>query len=187
MLTEKNLMNFNRTKEELEELLWFSLCVAGKNSQITMRGCNQLFDGQKKPFQYLRKILSDRSFIRRMKEVGLGQYNRMKVAAKCMVDSGINLSTCTVDELEKLHGVGPKTARFFLAFSRKGVKVAILDVHILRWMNRHGIKAPAKTPSTRTQYRELEKKYLALARKMKQNPAKLDYKVWLASRKLVKV
>jgi thermostable 8-oxoguanine DNA glycosylase len=187
MLTEANLMNFERTTDQLEELLFFSLCVAGKNSQITMRGVNRLFEGKSHPFRWLRSLLNKKQFIPMMKKVGLGQYNRMQKSARCMVDSEIDLHTCSVAELESLHGIGPKTARFFLAFSRKGVKVAILDVHILRWMKKHGIKTPNKTPSTRKNYWELEKKYLALARRMKQNPAKLDYKVWLSSRKPVNV
>lgn len=38
------------------------------------------------------------------------------------------------------------TARFFLLHSRRHVNVAVLDVHVLRWMRRFYEDAPTNTP-----------------------------------------
>lgn len=188
MLTEENLMSFSRTKPELEQFLFFSVAVAGKNSQITMRAVNNLFRGNERaPFAYLARLLKAGTLIKTLKYHGMGQYKKNKHAVKDLVKCGLDLKTCTVEELETLHGIGPKTARFFISFSRPSVQFAILDVHILRWMRKYGIKTPKSTPGSQKRYRELEKKYLSLAKRLKQNPAKLDYKVWLSSRKPVNV
>lgn len=181
-------MSFTRSKPELEQFLFFSVAVAGKNSQITMRAVNNLFhNNEHAPFAYLRRLLNNRTLVKTLRRHGIGQYNKSKKAVKDLVNCKLNLKSCTVEDLEKLHGIGPKTARFFISFSRPSVQFAILDVHILRWMRKYGIKTPKSTPGSQKRYKELENKYLSLAKRLKQNPAKLDYKVWLSSRKPVNV
>ena len=76
----------------------------------------------------------------------------------------LDLETCTLDDLLAIHGVGNKTARFFLLHTRGG-DYAVLDTHILSLMRSHGVPdAPKNTPTNTKKYKELEKQFRLLSR-----------------------
>ena len=77
----------------------------------------------------------------------------------------LDLRTCSLEELLAIHGVGNKTARFFLLHSRRNCDYAVLDTHILAWMRDHGVEdAPKSTPTNLKVYKELENKYRIMSR-----------------------
>jgi thermostable 8-oxoguanine DNA glycosylase len=90
---------------------------------------------------------------------------------------GINLQTCSPTELETIHGIGPKTARFFIIWTRPDARVAALDVHVLRWLKTLGYDAPSQTPSGK-RYVELEIAFLAEADRRRVTPHILDQQIW---------
>lgn len=94
-----------------------------------------------------------------------------------MVHSNINLKTCSVEELEAIPWIGPKTARCFLVHSRKNVKYACLDTHVLHYLRDQGIDAPLSTP-TGKKYKYFENIFLRLANEAKMSPAKFDLWIW---------
>jgi thermostable 8-oxoguanine DNA glycosylase len=98
-----------------------------------------------------------------------------------LAEAGLNLQTCEPADLEKIHGIGPKTARFWILWTRPDARYAALDVHILRWMRERGHKAPKQTPSAPKTYARLEKAFLAEADKRGLTPRELDFKIWQAS------
>ena len=90
-----------------------------------------------------------------------------------------NLDCVSVDELVRVKGIGPKTARFFVMHSRKGEKVATLDVHILKWLSEQGVEnVPLQTPQNEVTYKRLETEFLERAKKMGKSPAELDLEIW---------
>lgn len=91
-------------------------------------------------------------------------------------DSSV-LRTCTPQQLEEIHGIGPKTSRYFILHTRKGARVAALDTHILKFLRALGHDAPKGTPSGK-RYAELEAAFLAEADRLKMSPADLDAQVW---------
>lgn len=149
-----NITNFQRTDAELQSFIIFSIAVAGKNARQTATLiANVLHEAEQgeTPFQFLRRTpLEDHLRFWRV-----GQYKRIIPATQGVMK--LNLRTCTMGDLLKVHGIGPKTANMFLLHSRPNHEGAVLDTHILRWMREvHGVKTPKQTPSGK-RYDELEK------------------------------
>ena len=93
----------------------------------------------------------------------------------------LDLETCTLDDLLAIHGVGNKTARFFLLHTRQGCDYAVLDTHILAWMRDNGVEdAPNNTPTNSKKYKQLEKKfrYLSRLRYPYLSDAQIDLLIW---------
>jgi endonuclease III len=190
MITPTSITNYNRTEAELEEFLLFSIMVAGKNSQQTAKKLDSfLFAtmGLISPLDWIanlvkikeNKICSTDPLMTCMKNHKLGQYNRLFSAFTGILQFKDRLSSVTVQELESVKGIGPKTARFFLLHSRPNQEIAVLDTHILHWMRDNGIKAPKTTPSGE-KYLKFEKMFIDIAKKNDISIADLDLRIWTA-------
>ncbi|MFA5048262.1 MAG: hypothetical protein WC516_04540 [Patescibacteria group bacterium] len=116
----------------------------------------------------------------KLRETKTGNYNKINKCLRELVCSNINLRTCSVEDLEKIYGIGPKTARFFILWTRPNAKCAALDVHVLRWLGKQGYKVPKSTPNGK-QYKELEQAFLDEADKLNMTPSELDKKIWVGS------
>ncbi len=169
---------FDRTEEELQLFWLFSLVVAGKTAK-TQAAALERFLGNipgDSPFEKISYAWVHDTLRRRLESARLGQYNRLEQA---FIDSiHLELSKCTIEDLEEVHGVGPKTARFFLMHTRPNQRIAALDTHVLKHLRAEGIDAPKLTPQSGKRYRELEEKFLALVDKSGMTVADYDLKVW---------
>jgi thermostable 8-oxoguanine DNA glycosylase len=97
---------------------------------------------------------------------------------KCLPDLiTLDPRSCTVEQLEAIHGVGPKTARFFLLWTGRKIRCAALDTHLLKFLRDLGYKVPKNTPSG-TRYAVIEKIALAEADKRGMNPNDFDWIIW---------
>lgn len=162
MIDPKNITNYNRTRVELEEFLLFAICVAGKSSsQIAPKInalCAEAKDCGDTPLEYLAWIIHQGELLGVLQQYKLGKYNTLVQSFKDILN--LNLRSCTVDDLEACHGIGPKTARFFLLHSRPNQKFAVLDTHLLKYVREHiDPSAPKQTPSGK-RYKDIEKKVL---------------------------
>ena len=178
----KQVTDYNRTDNELQTFWLFCILVAGKNSDTTSRALTKIVGDLTpwdNPFDGIRRIGFEglQDILRKHKT---GQYDRITRAIWHSLD--INLKTCSVEDLTKIHGVGPKTARFFLLHSREFCEEIVLDTHILRWMREKcGVEnVPDNTPQNSGRYNELS----AICRDlMEQNYpglslAKIDLLIW---------
>ena len=153
LIVPTDITNYNRTDVELESFWIFCILVAGKNSDTTSRLVSKLLSkrGKMTPFEYIRslKLVELRNTLVANKT---GQYDRIKKAL--YFSARLDLRTCTRDDLLDVHGVGPKTARFFLLHTREFCDEIVLDTHILNWMREKcGIKdAPKNTPQNPAKY-----------------------------------
>lgn len=180
LIDPHNITDFNRSDEDLQAFWLFCVLVAGKNSRIqSQKLANFLKPAEAtgiSPFRYieLRKAKYLDEDIRAEK---LGQYKRVH---RCFVESlKLDLRNCTVEDLESVFGVGPKTARFFLLHSRPNQRLAVIDTHILKWLrNALGIDAPTSTPTQLKKYHELENHYLQYCDDNGLSPAELDLHIW---------
>ena len=183
-INPKKITDFNRTKADLELFAVFAVCVAGKNAQQTADKVNDNFRDvatptkQLTPFEAIKNLVNIKVFVAYLKMAKMGQYRRIYRALRDLVESGIDLKTCTVEELEAIHGIGPKTSRFIIMHSRPNQRLATLDTHILRWMRDQGIETPKATPQSKKLYKELEQKFLTLCDKCAILPSQLDLKIW---------
>jgi thermostable 8-oxoguanine DNA glycosylase len=159
VLDPKNITNYTRDDNELQTFWLFCILVAGKNSDTTnvaltkiindLAPWDNVFDGIKRiGYEGLKDILHRHR---------TGQYNR--IARAIWQSLGVDLRNCTVNDLTKIHGVGPKTSRFFLLHSREFCDEVVLDTHILKYLREYcGVTdAPLNTPQNLEEYTKYSK------------------------------
>ena len=114
-----------------------------------------------------------------MKRFGFGCYQLKARGFLGLAESGLDLRTCAIEDLEAIPGIGLKTSRFFVMHTRRNAQISCLDVHILSWMRRRGYaNIPEQTPSSKKRYLDIERKFLTLANEMQVSPSKLDLYIW---------
>ena len=183
-INPKKITDFNRTKADLELFAVFAVCVAGKKAQQTADKVNEHFRDvqtptkQLTPFETIKSLIGANIFGGYLQHARFGQYKRIYRALRDLAESSIDLKTCTVEDLEAIHGIGPKTSRFIIMHSRPNQRLATLDTHILRWMRDQGIETPKATPQSKKLYKELEQKFLTLCDECATLPSQLDLKIW---------
>ena len=178
-----NCTNFERGHVALEGFLLFCICVAGKRADVTARKVNALLDRTRKgdyrdydPFTILHEWWERDLLTFVLKEHKLGKYAMMEKAVPALL--GLDLKTCTVEDLEEIPGIGPKTARYFLVHTRRDANVAALDTHVLRFMREElDIPTPRTTPSG-DRYLELEQQFLTYVKSTGRPVAEVDLDIW---------
>ena len=188
MVDPIHLTKFDRTEVELEEMALFSLLVAGKNALTTAKGLDRFLQRTHLGLDKFEPFVSLRSFTQNMIEAmlsssGIGCYKSKSIGVYQLANSGLNLSTCTADDLETIHGIGLKTSRMFILHSRRNAEVACLDVHILRYMADRKYDVPKTTPSSKKKYLEIQDKFLTLAKSSGLSVAEFDLQSWNNYRK----
>lgn len=203
MIDPRNVINFNRTQEELEEFYLFCVCVAGKTAQTQARlldnflnnffennrhpklndsPSNKIFSKPLSPFAKIRLTIENGTLLDKLKNSKLGQYNRLFHSFAGALD--LDLFSCTIKDLENIKGVGPKTARMFIMQTRANQHYAAIDTHILKYLKKQGISVPKSTPSSGKAYDFLEQKFLELAKKNNMTPADFDLEIWKSYQKI---
>lgn len=168
-----------KTNSELEEFWLFSICVAGKESALQKERVRAFLDSIPfcgSPFKKVSAAIADGSLDMHLRKCKLGRYERTSKAFQQSI--GLKLETSTLDDLEDVYGVGPKTSRFFLLHTRHDVRVAVLDTHILKRLRETYPDAPKATPQSRREYRKWEKHALELADKDGLSPFEFDKVNW---------
>lgn len=189
------MTDYNRSDAKLQMALLFSVAVAGKTAWQVSRALESFIargratmtgyipydptdSNSYGAFHAVREMDKRGVFDEYLKGSGLGQYKKITRAFKEIAYSGINLRTCTVEDLEKFHGIGPKTARFFLLHTRPNQRIACLDTHVLRFMReRLGINTPKTTPNGK-KYLELEKRFIEWCDTGGRDIAEIDLEIW---------
>lgn len=177
-----DIIDYERNQNELERYILFAICVAGKTAIVQEKALRDflMLSEEYSPFEAIRGMIKQGTFEIYLKESKLGQYTKLSKAFRQLVNSNINLETCTVEDLEAIHGVGPKTARFFLTYTRPDQQYAVLDTHILRFMREKlYIDTPKSTP-TGNKYKQLENKFLEYAKTTGKSIPVLDLEIWTA-------
>lgn len=167
--------------KELQYRLLYSTAVAGKTykfAESVMERFVRLMVSLEHEtlFQTINEYIKADIVSELVRFLRTGSYTRIE---KCWTEVvKLDLHTCTVKELEAIHGIGPKTARFFILWTRDGARVAALDVHILKWLRQEGYDAPKATPPSGKRYDELERAFLEEADKRNMTPRDLDAQIW---------
>lgn len=181
MIDPYKITNFNRSKKELEEFLIFCIMVAGKNAKSIAKACDNFLYGHpwyaqaEYHFDAIRGMINSGCLYDRMKESRTGKYTLLEKSFRYLTATSLDLSTCSVDDLEKIPGVGRKTARFFLVHSRPNQKYAVLDTHVVKWLTHIGHEQTELFPKN---YLDLEKIFIEEAERRDMTVADLDLKIW---------
>jgi endonuclease III len=196
--------NFNMTRIEKEEFLIFCMIVAGKNAMTTKAALHKFWlEVESKlwwtlgrdfaylsPFDLVWRYVGEVGWdglSETLRKSGIGCY---RLKTKYLVDlvnkaALIDFDTCTPKDLEQIQGIGPKTSRFFLLWTRKDANYACLDTHVLRWLREQGVDSPKTTP-TGKKYAKLEQEFLKRVPEGT-TPMEFDFSIWMRYHKEVKV
>lgn len=178
MIDPFNLTNFSRTPDELEELILFGILVAGKRADIIVKKLEHFLSlaPQNSPFNKIKYMIDNKYLLKNLKIAKMGNYKITVKALKEVINLDIN--NLTIEKLEKVSKIGPKTSRMIMLHSFPDQKCAVLDVHILRFMRENlKIMTPKNTP-TGKKYLKLEKIFVNYAILKKRNIAELDLAIW---------
>lgn len=168
---------------EIQIKLIYAMIVAGKSAAFADTACRRLFQGlphRTLPFRWIREMDSDALMIR-LREARTGNYGKLHRGLQELTRAHLDLRVCGPEELEQIHGVGPKTSRFWLLWTRPDANYAALDVHVLRWLRAQGHAAPKQTPSSAKAYAALEKVFLEEAKRRGLTARELDLQIWEAA------
>ena len=180
MIEPENITNYEMSYTELEENILFWILTAGKTAKMAAIVLNEFLKkhkAQKQPFQKIKKV-SEKEIAKSLRSAGSGCYNQKARTIYELVNSNINLKTCSIEELEKIKGIGRKTSRCYVMHSRENSNHAGLDVHIMRFLKEKGYTSKESTPSSKKEYERLEKIFIGLAKKKKKNIAEYDLEIW---------
>jgi hypothetical protein len=168
MIDPNNVTNTARTAAELEEFILFCVVVAGKNADQQALKLER-FLGGRKPFSLIRSADKAGNLDASLKEVRLGKYSLLGRSFRELAHSGIDLGTCSWEELTSFPGIGLKTSKFFLLHSRAGQMHGVLDTHVLGWMRDHWalagigrVEVPRHSPQDPRAYRFWETVYFGM-------------------------
>ncbi|MBA4136732.1 MAG: hypothetical protein C0518_05390 [Opitutus sp.] len=161
---------------ELQYRLLYSMVVAGKSAKFADAVLRRLFKYEP-PFEAIRRWKQVGIIEAELRKARSGNYAKLARGFAELAESKINLRKCTPADLEEIHGVGPKTSRFFILWTRPGAEHAALDTHVLKWLRYIGHDAPKSTPSG-DKYAALEKVFISAARARGMTPRELDSAIW---------
>ena len=180
----KHLPTHCSDKYEKEYFLIFSVIVAGRNAKMAVEKTWRLLEftwGEETPFDLIKHYIDHNTLTQKLKSLKIGQYTRIEKALRDIIN--LNVETCTLDDLLACHGVGNKTARFFLLNTRKNAEYAVLDTHVLKWLNSlfgNWMSVPKSTPTSGSRYALWE--YKAIQAMKKEYPertlAQADFEIW---------
>ena len=179
MIDPDKITNYNRTEEELQCFILFAIMVAGKKAKMMAPKLDHfLFVNDKlTPFEFIRMLIDNGVLYGALLHSKIGKYKLLLQSLPQLVNSGLDLHTCTIEDLEKIKGIGPKSSRFFILHSRPNQRIACLDVWILKYLKSLGYKVPKQTPSGK-KYLEIEKIYLKICDDNGYDPAEFDLFLW---------
>lgn len=176
-----NLPNYDMPVDDLHEFFVFCICVANKSAVTIAPRVRKLRRVFGDPL--LRGLCGLRAdqLATHLKKLGIGTYTLksegLLQAASLYAAGKLDLQNTSVTELERIRGIGPKTARFFLVHTDRRANYAILDTHILKWMTQHGYDVPKSTPGGK-RYLEIEKLVLKEASNAGMTAAEFDIACW---------
>ena len=180
----KQLPTHCSDKYEKEYFLIFSVIVAGRNAKMAVEKTWRLLEftwGEETPFDLIKHYIDHKTLVQKLKTLKIGQYTRIEKALKDIIN--LNVETCTLDDLLACHGVGNKTARFFLLNTRKDAEYAVLDTHVLKWLRSifgNWRSVPKSTPTSQSLYQfwENEAMYAMKKEYPERTLAQADFEIW---------
>lgn len=187
MIDPTKITKYDQTQRELEETILFWVCASGKNGVTSAKCLDKLLSSWKataemvvanpSPFDIIRCIHHNADLANEMKMCGIGCNKNKSKTFFHLAWNFLNLKTCSVEDLESIPGIGPKTSRCFVIHSRRDQQYAGLDRHILSFLKDKGHNVPKATP-TGKKYRELELIFLAYVAESGMTVSSFDLMIW---------
>lgn len=183
IITDDNLINFERTTEELQLLWLYCGFSVGKSRRQAQTALAELLDSSPglTPFGRLRSLISAGRLQKELLLTRIGGWTRLEGFLVDTVNARFNLRTVKVEQLEAIHGIGLTKARFFLLCSRETARCAVLDRHILSYLrDQRYADVPDQVGKSRKTYLRLEGYFLNEADRAGLSPARFNLQLWRA-------
>lgn len=177
-ITQDDILKFDATDNELEEQILFWIVAAGKSSKSAAKAIKKLLAPYRHTWPFAAIADMQHRLPNALRDAGIGCYFHKSRSMLELVHSGINLRTCTPQDLEQIYGIGPKTSRCFILYSRRNARYAGLDRHMLKFLSDAGFNVPRLTPGNPKRYEKIEQIVLQLADTAGMAPAEFDAVVW---------
>ena len=180
-------------KAQREWWILFGIAVAGKGADQTRKKLDAFLKdaeqqvraattgrGRFSPFDVVRWLATNRKLMPMLTKHKVGQYQRIGTAFTQALT--LDADALTVENLEAIPGVGPKTARMVILYTQPDANCVPLDTHILKYLALKCpmTKVPKSTPAAGPLYRDLEILFQELARRLGVAVRDLDTAVWTA-------
>ena len=201
MINPEQITKVDRTQDEKQAFLIFTVAVAGKTAKTVAPKVNEfvaeLVKLKKSVFRRMEahtildvtrlmfELGNESELLGRLMDVKMGKYTTLMSMFAYLAANDVNLDTASPAELERIPGVGQKSSRFFILHTRSNPEpMAALDTHILKFLNANGVDAPLATPSSPTLYARLEKEFINLYERyvrddFKGTIADFDLRIWI--------
>lgn len=180
MVDPFDVTHYSLDDHRLEEFFMFCVAVAGKKATMVAGKLDLFLDHAKDgetPFALVRRLNAAGELEDTLRSVKMGQYAKLTEAWAFCADGGIDVRTSGADDLQKVRGIGYKTARYFILHTRRAARVGVIDTHILKFLASRGHEVPSKIPNDK-RYLKLEALILAEADTAGMTPADFDLAVW---------
>jgi thermostable 8-oxoguanine DNA glycosylase len=157
----------------------YAVVVAGKSAVFADRAMARFMDGAGAllPYDWIDALEACGRLESHMRQSRMGCYGRLTRSFQEIAKGRPDIRVAEPAELEKFHGIGPKTARFAKIWIRPAARYAALDRHVLAWLNSIGVTSPRSTPAGDL-YARLEKRFIAEADRRGFTPRMLDAMIW---------
>jgi thermostable 8-oxoguanine DNA glycosylase len=181
MIDPSKITNYCMKDYEMQKNVLFWLLVAGKTASVIAKNLEVFLSDIKKekelPFESIKRLGKDK-LPNKLRSTGFGCYTLKARGIWQLVNDDLDLRTCSIEDLEKIPGIGKKTSRCFMLHSRKNARYAALDTHILKFLKKKGHNVPPQTPSSKREYLRLEELFLKYADESGKTPAEFDLEIW---------
>lgn len=159
MINPNQPTNFFRNRAELEEWVMFATMVPTKPAhrmaailETMLANARLVYGDQLSPFDIVRIWTEQGCLGQVLRRYNVGQYTRLERCWRELVAltpyfEGKSERTIryikqvdlrSVQQLEKIHGIGPKTARFIILHSVKGARCVPIDTHWIKELRARG-------------------------------------------------
>ena len=182
-----NITNYEMSDLDLQGFILFAIAVVNKTAKGTKEKLEKFLEyahdieEAEDHFSAILNIRKRETIFEAVERFKFGNHKMKAAGFEAIAQSGFDLRTCSIEDLESIPGIAEKTSRFFILHSRKDAQVACLDTHIKKWMELQGFEIPKNLKGRN--YLKLEAEFLKLASSSGMSPAELDLKIWLQYRK----
>lgn len=175
------------SKRSAQWWLLYAILVANKPAEITRTKLDALLrrtGAEPYPFHEIEFLISVGRLGDTLRKVRTGQYTRIEAAFRDVVVklppvAGDDPRNWSLETLETIPGVGPKTARWFYLLINPDAPVAALDTHVLKFLSDNGVDGvPRATPARGRKYKRLESEFVEHARRLGLSSRDLDFFAW---------
>lgn len=134
---------FDRLQPELEAYLLYVMTMANWEAKKAYDSLNRfLSESTESPFAYIKMLNAQEKLLHKMQEARIFRANQKQRYFQAASEFTQDLRTASIEQLETIKGVGAKSSRYFVNFTRVDADEVHPDTHIIKGLIAHGVDVP---------------------------------------------